>query len=128
MFDLSTLLISVAHAAEPVVPAANAVGMQEDTASVLMRFMPFFLILMVFYFLIIRPQQKKADLHETMLKNLKKGDKVLTAAGFVGTITKLEGETYVVVEIAKGIEVKVIKSTISGPLDERVAENQNTKK
>lgn len=124
MFDLSNLIISSAMAADAVSTPAGPLTGVPDSGSVLMRFLPFFLILGVFYFLLIRPQQKKMQMQDDMVKALKKGDRVVTAGGFVGTITKLEGDTYVMMEIAKGIEIKVVKSTIQGPLDDRVPANQ----
>lgn len=128
MFDVMNLLISNAWAADavaPVVAPAVDATANQDMGSAAMRFMPFFLILGVFYFFVIRPQQKKAQAVESMLGKLKKGDKVITTGGLVGTITKIENEHYAMIEIAKGVDVKVVKSTISGMLDENVPANQN---
>lgn len=127
MFDITNLLVSNAWAAEVAAPAveaaANAGG--QDSGSFFMRFLPLLLILGVFYVLIIRPQQKKVEAAEKLVSALKKGDKVITNSGIVGTITKIDGEHYAVVEIAKGVEVKMVKSTISGLVDENVPANQN---
>ncbi|MDD2326120.1 MAG: preprotein translocase subunit YajC [Alphaproteobacteria bacterium] len=123
MFDLASLFIAPAMAADVVAPATAA-----EAQSTLMRFAPLFLIFMVFYFLLIRPQQKQAQAHDKVLKELKKGDKIITKAGFVGTITKTEGELYVFVEIAKGVEVKVVRDTIAGPADEEHPANENKNK
>ena len=112
MFDLSNLLISVAHAAEPVVPVANAVGMQEDTASVLMRFMPFFLILMVFYFLIIRPQQKRQKEHAALVSSVKTGDKVITNSGIHGIVANVKDRT-VIVKVADNVKLEFDRAAIT---------------
>lgn len=110
MFDVSALFVSAAHAADAALPAASAVG---EEPSVWIRFMPLFLIFFVFYILLIRPQQKKLDEQASLLKNLKKGDKIVTSGGVVGTIAKVEGEKYLMVEIAKDVQVKIVRAMVS---------------
>ena len=78
----------------------------------LMAFLPMVAIFVVFYFLLIRPQQKKAKEAKTMLEALQKGDEVVTAGGLLGRISKL-GDQYVTVEIAAGTEVTVQRGAIS---------------
>ncbi len=78
----------------------------------LMKFAPLALILVVFYFLIMRPQQKKFKAHQEMLAALKVGDKVLLASGFVGKITKI-GEKFFTVEIARNVEVQVERNAVA---------------
>jgi len=109
MFDLSSILVGTAMAADVAAPVGEATVVSE-----LMRFMPLALIFAVVYFLMIRPQQKKLDESMSMMKALKKGDKVVTAAGFIGTITKVDGDDYLMVEIADGVQVKTARSTITG--------------
>ncbi len=74
-----------------------------------------FLALMfaIFYFLLIRPQQKRLKAHETLLKDLKKGDKVATNGGILGTVVKLEGDDVAVIEVAQGVRIRVEKSAVS---------------
>lgn len=79
----------------------------------LIGLMPLVLIFGVFYFLLIRPQQKRFKEHQQLVAGLKKGDEVTTAGGIVGKITALEGDAHVMVQIASGVEIKVVKSTIS---------------
>ncbi|MBL4602846.1 MAG: preprotein translocase subunit YajC [Emcibacteraceae bacterium] len=79
----------------------------------LMSFLPFILIFVVFYFLLIRPQQKRAKEHKTMVEGLKRGDKVITSGGIVAKVSKVIDDNEVEVEIAKDVKVKVIRSTIS---------------
>jgi len=67
----------------------------------LFGFLPIILMFVVLYFLMIRPQMKRAKEHKTMLEALKKGDEVITAGGVVGRITKV-GDSYVTVEVARG--------------------------
>ncbi|MCL2469658.1 MAG: preprotein translocase subunit YajC [Alphaproteobacteria bacterium] len=124
MFDI----ISSAFAQEVQTAAAPVAGTITESGNVLWRFAPFFLILVAFYVLLIRPQQKQEAQHEEIIKKLKKGDKVITRAGIVGVITKVEGEHYVLVEIARGVEVKVVRATITGLVDERHPANENKDK
>lgn len=77
----------------------------------LMGFLPLIAIFVIFYFLMIRPQQKRAKEHKELLGNLKKGDEVLTAGGIVGRITDV-GEFYVNVEIANNTVVKFQKQQV----------------
>ncbi len=74
---------------------------------------PLVLIFIVFYFLLIRPQQKKLKNHIDMVAALRRGDKVVTGGGIVGTITRLIDDKEVSVEIADGVEIKVIRSSIA---------------
>jgi preprotein translocase subunit YajC len=76
-------------------------------------FLPLVLIFVIFYFLLIRPQQKKMKEHKSMLEAVRRGDKVVTGGGIVGTVTKVNEGDEVVVEIAEGIKVKVRKSMLS---------------
>jgi preprotein translocase subunit YajC len=78
----------------------------------LMAFLPMILIFVVFYFLLIRPQQKKAKEHKTMLQALQKGDEVVTAGGVVGRVSKLTDQ-YASIEIAPSVEINVQRQAIS---------------
>ena len=75
------------------------------------QFIPLILIFVIFYFFLIRPQQKKVKEHRTMVENLKKGDKVVTSGGITGTITRVVDNDKVEVEIADNITVEVIRGT-----------------
>lgn len=81
--------------------------------NVLVQFLPLILIFVVFYFLLIRPQQQRMKEHRKMLENLRRGDKVITGGGLVGEITKVD-ETELTLELAEGVRVKAIKGTIQG--------------
>ncbi|MHA1151367.1 MAG: preprotein translocase subunit YajC [Alphaproteobacteria bacterium] len=78
----------------------------------MLQLLPLVLIFVVFYFLLIRPQQKKAKTHRTMVEALKRGDKVITGGGLLGTVTKAPEGNEVQVEIADGVRVKVMRHTI----------------
>ena len=76
--------------------------------------LPFVLIFIIFYFLLIRPQQKRVKQHKLMVTNLKRGNKVLTAGGIFGVVSKAtEGSETVSVEIALGITVEIARAMIS---------------
>jgi len=76
--------------------------------------LPFVLIFIIFYFLLIRPQQKRVKQHKLMVANLKRGNKVLTAGGIFGVVSKAtDGSETVSVEIASGITVEIARTMIS---------------
>lgn len=92
-------------------------------------FLPIILIFVVFYFLLIRPQQKKMKQHREMLSQVKRGDRVLTGGGIIGTVTKVKEDTEeVTVEIADGIKVDVLRGTISDVFTSNTGGAQTTGK
>lgn len=79
---------------------------------------PLILIFLIMYFLLIRPQQKKLKEHQAMVAALRRGDRVITQGGVVGKVTKVkEGESEIEVEIAQGVNVRVIRGTIAQVLN-----------
>jgi preprotein translocase YajC subunit len=72
----------------------------------------------IFYFLLIRPQQKRLTVHKQMLGTMKKGSKILTGGGIIGIVSKLENDSIVIVEIAPNVKVRVAKDTIIEVLDD----------
>jgi preprotein translocase subunit YajC len=87
-----------------------------DNQGALIQFLPLVLIFVVFYFLLIRPQQRKAKDHKTMLDALRRGDRVVTGGGIIGTVARVENREEVTVDIADGVRVRVLRSTISSVL------------
>jgi preprotein translocase subunit YajC len=75
--------------------------------------LPLVLIFVVFYFLLIRPQQKKAKTHREMLGNLHRGDRIVTNGGLIGKITRIPNDAELIIEIAEGIKVRVLRGMIS---------------
>ena len=75
------------------------------------QFIPLILIFVIFYFFLIRPQQKKVKEHKLMVDNLKRGDKVVTSGGIVGTVERIIENDKVEVQIAENVNVEIIKST-----------------
>jgi preprotein translocase subunit YajC len=83
-----------------------------ESGSTLMSLLPMILIFVVFYFLLIRPQQKRTKQHREMVANIGKGDEVVTNGGFLGKVTKV-GENYISVELGVGTEVKMQASAVA---------------
>ena len=75
------------------------------------QFIPLILIFVIFYFFLIRPQQKKVKEHKAMVENLKKGDKIVTSGGITGTISRVIDNDKIEVEIAENVKVEIVKST-----------------
>lgn len=76
--------------------------------------LPFVLIFVIMYFLILRPQQKRAKEHQELVKNLRRGDTVITSGGLVGKVTKVVDDDQIEVEIADGVRVRQVRSMVSG--------------
>ncbi len=79
----------------------------------LQQFLPLILIFVVFYFLLLRPQQKKMKAHRELVSQLRRGDRVLTQGGIIGQINKVMNDAEVSVEIAEGVRVRMMRSAIS---------------
>ncbi len=109
-----------------VTPAyAQAAGEAGGAGFSLSSFMPLILIFVIFYFLLIRPQQKRAKLHKLTVENLRRGDQVLTAGGILAKVTKVTDDDEIEAEISQGVKVKLIRSTISGVLSKTEPANDN---
>ncbi len=80
-------------------------------------FIPLILIFAIMYFLLIRPQQKKLKEHQAMVESLRRGDQIVTQGGVVGKVTKVLEDNKVEVEIAQGVKVQVIKTTVAQVLN-----------
>ena len=87
------------------------------------QFIPLILIFVIFYFFLIRPQQKKIKEHKNMVASLKRGDEVITSGGVVGKIEKVHDDDKIDLLISENVSIKVIRSTIQSLLN-----NPNTKK
>ena len=97
------LMFSNAFAQDAAAPKSGLMGM----------LMPFALIIVVFYFLMIRPQQKQKAKHEEFLKNLKKGDEIVTSSGIIGTIDSISENNIVTIQVDDNVKIKVLKATAS---------------
>lgn len=125
MRKLSFLVLSSAFIA-PAALAQEAAGPAGGILGQLIFFVP---LILIFYFLLIRPQSQRAKKHRAMIEAVKKGDTVVTAGGLIGKATKVT-ETEVTIELADGVRVKSVKSMLAsvGDLNAPVAANDTSKK
>ena len=84
------------------------------------QFIPLILIFVIFYFFLIRPQQKKVREHRDMVKNLKRGDEVITSGGIIGKVDRVYEDDRLDLDISNGVKVQVIKNTIQGHLKKEI--------
>jgi len=110
MLNITEFFISSAWAQSSLPATANG-GV--DSSS-LIQYAPYFLIFAVVYVLMIRPQQKRIDEQNKMIKALRRGDRVITQGGIFGKIIRLEGDDVIYLEISEGINIKVLRSQIGG--------------
>ena len=111
-------MTGIAFAADPAAGASAASGM--------MQFIPLILIFVVFYFLLIRPQQKQAKKHQQFLADLKKGQKVVTRGGIHAMIVAIDGNV-LTLEIAKDVTIKASRDAIAGGLNKEGGVEVETK-
>ena len=101
-----------AQTTAPAAPGGGGGLMDSLTSGNVAQFLPLVLIIVMFYFLLIRPQQKRMKDHQNMIKALKRGDTVVLASGVIGKVTKVE-DAELSVEIATGVTVKCVRSMVS---------------
>ena len=80
------------------------------------QFIPLILIFVIFYFFLIRPQQKRAKDHKAMVASLKRGDEIITSGGMIGTIDRVMEDDRIEVSIGENVKVQIIRSTITSLL------------
>jgi preprotein translocase subunit YajC len=97
-----------------ITPAYAQAAAAGDTSSMLMSLLPFALIFVIMYFLILKPQQRKVKEHSDLVKNIRRGDTVVTNGGLVGKVTKVVDDDQVEVEIADGVRIRQMRQMISG--------------
>jgi len=108
-----------------ITPAfAQTAGGQASGAGILVQMAPLVLIFVVFYFLLIRPQQKKMKEHKGKIEAVKKGDQVVTGGGLVGKVARVD-DIYVDIELAPNMKVKAVKSTLADVIDPTTAKPAN---
>ena len=95
-------------------PAYAQAAAGGDTNSMLMSLLPFALIFVIMYFLILRPQQKKVRDHADLVKNIRRGDTIVTSGGLVGKVTKVVDDDQIEFEISDGVRVRQMRQMVSG--------------
>lgn len=103
--------------------AMGQAGGQGGQAGGIAGFLPIIILFAIFYFLLIRPQQKKAKEHREMIANLKKGNRIVTSGGIYGTIQSID-DTTISLEIAEKVKIKVTRGNVAAV----IADNQPQKK
>ena len=88
-------------------------GGSGEGGSILVQMLPFILIFVIMYFLIIRPQRQKAQRHRDMVANLRRGDTVVTSGGLIGKVSKVVDENEMQVEITEGVKVRVVRGMVA---------------
>jgi preprotein translocase subunit YajC len=99
-----------------ITPAYAQAAGGGDAAGFITSLVPLILIFVIFYFLLIRPQQKRAKEHKQMVESLKRGDQVVTGGGILGKVTRVKEGDEIEVEIAENTRVRVYRSTIQAVL------------
>jgi preprotein translocase subunit YajC len=95
-------------------------GSKNEVGSTFVGFVPVIVIFLIFYFLVIRPQQKKVQEHKKMISSIKQGDQVMTSGGIIGTVSKLaQDDSTIMVEVAANVIIKVSKDTIMNILNKQ---------
>jgi preprotein translocase subunit YajC len=93
--------------------AQAAPGSSAGGTDMLIQLLPFILIFVIMYFLILRPQQKRAKEHKEMIKNVRRGDTVVTAGGVIAKVTKVTDETEIQIEIADNVRARLARGMIA---------------
>ena len=97
-----------------ITPAfAQAAAAGNDTNSMLMSLLPFALIFVIMYFLILRPQQKRVKSHQELVKAVRRGDTVITNGGLIGKVTKVVDDEQIEIEVADGVRIRQVRSMIT---------------
>jgi preprotein translocase subunit YajC len=96
-----------------ITPAYAQAAAGGDANSMLMSLLPFALIFVIMYFLILRPQQKKMRDHQELVKNIRRGDTVVTSGGLVGKVTKVLDENEIEIEIAGDVRVRQMRQMVA---------------
>jgi preprotein translocase subunit YajC len=96
-----------------LITPAFAQGLPGDAGGMLTTLLPFVLIFVIMYFLILRPQQKRVKQHQELVKNVRRGDKVVTSGGLVGKVTKVVDDDEIEVEIADGVRVRQMRAMVT---------------
>lgn len=95
-----------------MITPAFAQGAGAGTNDMLMSLVPFVLIFIIMWFLIIRPQQKRVKAHQELIKNVRRGDTVITSGGLIAKVSKVVDDAEIEAEIADGVRVRIVKGMI----------------
>jgi preprotein translocase subunit YajC len=96
-----------------LISPAFAQGATAGGSDMIMSLLPFIAIFVIMYFLILRPQQKRSKQHQDMVKNVRRGDNVVTSGGLIGKVTKVVDDDQLEIEIADGVRVRQLKTMVA---------------
>ncbi|HVY58995.1 MAG TPA: preprotein translocase subunit YajC [Xanthobacteraceae bacterium] len=96
-----------------LITPAYAQGAPAGGSDMFLQLLPFVLIFVIMYFLILRPQQRRVKQHQEMVKNVRRGDTVVTSGGLVGKVTKVVDDDQIEVEISDGVRVRQMRSMVA---------------
>ena len=97
----------------PAFAQGSLFGGGGDSSSMIMSLLPFALIFVIMYFLILRPQQKRAKQHTEMVKNVRRGDTVITNGGLIGKVTKVIDDDQIEIEIADDVRIRQMRQMVT---------------
>lgn len=121
-------MLTTSAFAQDAVATTQTVG----STDILFQVLPFVAILVIVYFLMIRPQQKRLREHQNLISNLRRGDVVITAGGLIGKIDRLVDDAEVLLEISEGVKVRAVRSLITDVRSKtepvRAANDENAEK
>jgi preprotein translocase subunit YajC len=92
---------------------AQVPGATGPSSDIIMQLAPFAIILVIMYFLILRPQQRRAKAHQDLVKNVRRGDTLITTGGLIGKVTKTVDDAEIEIEIAPNVRVRLLRQMIS---------------
>ncbi|MBM3529287.1 MAG: preprotein translocase subunit YajC [Alphaproteobacteria bacterium] len=110
---LGTIIRSGILAGAIVTGSAAPAYAQAGGDNLLISLLPFILIFVIMYFLILRPQQKRAKTHQEMVKNVRRGDTVVTSGGLIGKVTKVIDDEQIEVEVAEDVRIRQVRSMVA---------------
>jgi preprotein translocase subunit YajC len=96
-----------------VTPAYAQAGAAPGGTDMIIQFLPFILIFVIMYFLIIRPQRLKAKRHQEMIANLRRGDTIVTSGGLIGKVAKVGDDGEIQVDLAENVRVRIVRGMVA---------------
>ena len=102
------------------IETAHAQAVPAQGGGAMMTLLPLIIMIAIFYFLVMRPQIKREQARQQMRANLKRGENVITTGGIIAKITKLEDDSYILVQIAEGAEVRLARASVEGVTDTNI--------
>ena len=113
MLGATVVIVPLLAACQPPGTGQPGTGAEGGGSDILMSILPLILIFVVFYFLLIRPQQRKQKAHREMLTNVRRGDDIVTTGGMIGRVIKVDRDDNLLVEVAPNVRIKFMRNSIA---------------